>query len=178
MEKARKKESPPKAQGKRKDRLLNLLMLLAVALALGLSALRGESGLPESEKETLSMGAALTPVSSPTPHPAEAYRARRQAARLQEEESLRTLAKESPAEQTRAMAEEALLQMQADRETELAVEAALSGMGYGNALCVARKGSVTIIVDQPLTAAQAALILALAQETSGADAENIRISAC
>lgn len=178
MEKMRKNETLSPRKKKWKDRVLNLLMIGTVTLALGLTAAREKSAPAAQTGMTLPVEAVVTPVPSPTPHPVDAYRARRQETRTREEETLRTLAADSVSAETQAQAEAALLEMQKSRETELAVEAALSGMGYGRALCVARGENLTIILDAELTPAQAAMILALAQEASGADAENIRITAC
>ena len=63
-----------------------------------------------------------------------------------------------------------------NRETELAVEGAMAGKGCGNALCVCRKGKVSVFCDQQLKAADAQMIPDLVLEISGIPAENIRIS--
>ena len=66
-----------------KDRILNVLMLLTVAVALGITLLRGGAG-----EETLSPAPFLSalPAAAPTatPHPADAYRQRRAESRRQE----------------------------------------------------------------------------------------------
>ncbi|MBR1586533.1 MAG: SpoIIIAH-like family protein [Clostridia bacterium] len=154
-----------------KDRILNTLMLLTVAAALVFSLLRG--GAPEEE--------AVSPLLSvtvlPTLHPAESYRARRAETRRQEQ-ALLTDALENPQlpDATRALAQDQLQAMLRSDEVELAVEAALAGQGYPQALCVCRGGALTIFTGQPLTDRDAALIFALAEEISGIDGQNIRVS--
>ena len=58
----------------------------------------------------------------------------------------------------------------------LAVEAALAGRGYENALCVVRQGEATVFTGAPLTAQDAALVQQLILEASGIAPENIRLS--
>lgn len=159
-----------------KDKILNILLILTVTAALTLTLARGQ---PEQESASLTLTALPTRIPTATPHPVDAYRARREETRAQEQALLRALAQsEQTSPETRAQAEKQLLEAAAWMETELAVEAALAAQGYGQALCVAREGAVTILLSQELTAQEAALILALAQEASGAAAENIRIAAC
>ena len=69
-----------------------------------------------------------------------------------------------------------LLAAAADAEIELAVEAALTGRGYDQALCVCRKGKITLFPGRALQDADAALLFPLILEISGIPAENIRIS--
>ena len=56
------------------------------------------------------------------------------------------------------------------------MEAALAALGYADALCAAREESLNIFVPQTLEAAQAQLLLEVAQEASGLAAERIRIA--
>ncbi len=156
-----------------KDRLLNLLMLLTVGLALGLTWLRE----PAPSASLTLPAAAVTPRPSPTLHPAESYQMRRAETRRQERASLLSLL-ESPAasQEAKAAAEEQLLSLARQEEIELAAEAALLGKGYDHALAVAREGSLTLLLRQELTGPQAELILALAQEASGLEREQIRIT--
>lgn len=127
----------------------------------------------------MALTALPTLVPTATPHPVDAYRARRADTRAQEQALLRALVQsDQTSKETRAQAEKQLLEASAWMETELAVEAALAAQGYGQALCVAREGAVTILIPQEITAKEASLILALAQEASGTAAENIRIAAC
>lgn len=159
-----------------KDKILNILLLLTVAAALVLTLIRGK---PYQESPAMALTALPTLVPTATPHPVDAYRARRADTRAQEQALLRALVQsDQTSKETRAQAEKQLLEASAWMETELAVEAALAAQGYGQALCVARAGAVTILIPQEITAKEAALILALAQEASGAAAENIRIAAC
>ena len=158
-----------------KDRVLNILMLLAVGAALAVTW-----GRPSPESDTtLMLPIADTPVPAPTatPDPIAAYRERREQDRRQEEQALLTLIEgDRAAAETRADAQAQLLQLQRNREIELAVEAALIARGYPDALCVARQDAVTILMNREIGESDAALILYLAQEASGADPKNIRIS--
>ena len=159
-----------------KDRILNVLMLLTVAAALGITLLRGGTGA-----ETLSPAPFLSalPAAAPTatPHPADAYRQRRAESRRQEKQVLLSLIEgEFTQEATRNLAQEQLLRVTEQEEAELAVEAALAAWGDEKALCTARDGALTILVSAPLTEGQASLVLELAREASGLPAENIRIS--
>ena len=76
----------------------------------------------------------------------------------------------------RALAEKQLLEAAEQMETELAVEAALAGKGYANALCVAREKTVTVMTGTALSAQDAALLLSLITEASGISRENIRMT--
>lgn len=159
-----------------KDRILNGLLLLTVAAALGLTLLRGA---PEEAGAPLPLPTSLLPGATATPHPIDAYRSQRRENR-QETEALLALLKDSPdlSPEARAQAEQQLGQIAARRETELAVEAALAAKGMGRGLCVCRDGAVTVFVPQPLSAQDAALLLDWVMEISGVSKENIRISAC
>lgn len=154
-----------------KDRVLNALMLLAVG---GAFFVTWRS--PASEAgEPLPLPVAAVPTAAPDP--IAAYRERREKDRQREEETLLTLIRsETTSEILRADAESQLLQMQQNMETELAVEAALLSRGWPDALCVARQGAVTVLMNGEIGEQDAALILQLAQEAAGTDAENIRIS--
>ena len=155
-----------------KDRVLNALMLLAVG---GAFFVTWRSPVPEPE-EPLPLPVAAVPTAAPTavPDPIAAYRERREKDRQREEETLLALIRsENTSEALRADAE---AQMQQNMETELAVEAALISRGWPDALCVARQGAVTVLMNGEIGEQDAALILQLAQEAAGTDAENIRIS--
>lgn len=168
---SRQHSTPPSAPLPKRDRILNVLMLAAVALALGLTFAQDSAASPALSLSTV-------PPQAPSPSPAAAYRARREQERTQEEISLRQLADSGASAETRAQAQAALLALQTNREAELTVEAVLSGLGYDQALCTIQGETVHIILSQPLSDSQAAMLLALAQEASGAAAENIRIIAC
>ena len=153
-----------------KDRILNILLLLTVAAALVITYFKGAS----SEKQSPPL---LNAAAGPTAHPAEIFRARRAAAREKEQTELRALAESGAwSEETRALAEETLRQALRADEAELALEAALAARGYAQALCVYRQGKMTVFTDRSLTGQDAALILDLAREAAGVEAENIRIS--
>ena len=149
-----------------KDKILNALMLLTVAAALGITLLRspGEESAPLSLPE-------LKPAV--TLHPAQAYRQRRSAARREEEAALAALIQQ---EETRDTAQAQLQEMVNAREIELAIEGALAGKGYPNGLCVYRKGRLTVFVDGHINSHDAALLSDLAQEIAGISPQNIRIT--
>lgn len=159
-----------------KDKILNVLLLLTVAAALILTLAQGDSG---EGPPGLAIQSVPTLAPAPTAHPIDAYRARRAETRAQEQGLLRALVQsQETAPETRALAEKQLLEITENLETELAVEAALAAQGYGQALCVARAGGLTICLAQELTERQAALIVDLARAASGVAKENIRIAAC
>ncbi len=172
---SRQNSAPPSSPLQKRDHILNFLMLAAVALALGLTFAQDPSASP-----TLSLSSSVpkTSAPSPTPSPATSYRIQREQKRMQEEISLRQLADSGASAEIRTQAQAALLALQTNREIELTVEAALSGLGYDQALCTIRGETVIIILSQQLSDSQAAMLLALAQEASGAATENIRIITC
>ena len=159
-----------------KDRILNILMLIAVAAALMFTWLRSPRDVETAGPSPL---LSVLPTVSPTaaPHPAEAYRARRAESRKQEKQVLLSLIEgEFTLDGTRALAQEQLLRVTEQEETELAVEAALAAWGDAYALCSVRDGAATVFVSVPLTQQQAALALDIAREASGLDMENIRVT--
>ena len=158
-----------------KDRILNALMLLTVAAALGLSLFRGGGEGAAGEAFVLSALATVAPVQ--TPHPADAYRLERKETRKKEEELLLTLIEgEKTPPETRELAQAQLLQMTRNDEIELAAEAALAAAGCAQGLCVARQGEVTVFFPREITAREAALYLSVIEEASGLAGENIRLT--
>ena len=156
-----------------KDRILNILMLAAVAAALILTFLKGAPvtavGLP--------MASVAQPTATISPHPAEIYRARRKETRAMEQSLLTTLIdSEQTAPETKAMAEQQLIEITSNDEIELAVEGALAAQGYTDALCVSRDGSMTVFLPTEITAEEAAYFLEMAQDASGLPPENIRLT--
>lgn len=153
-----------------KDRILNILMLAAVAAALILTLWKGAP----KPGETLPISA---PAATAAPHPAEVYRARRKETRALEQSLLTTLAEsEHTAPETKTMAEQQLLEITANDEIELAVEGALAALGYADALCVSRDGSMTVFLPAEISADEAAFFLEIARDASGLQAENIRLT--
>ena len=153
-----------------KDRILNILMLSAVAAALILTLWKGA---PEPG-ETLPIAA---PAATAAPHPAEIYRARRKETRALEQSLLTTLAEsEHTAPETRTLAEEQLIEITKNDEIELAVEGALAAHGYVDSLCVARDGSMTVFLNAEISADEAAFFLEIARDASGLRTENIRLT--
>ena len=159
-----------------KDRILNALMLLTVAAALIMTLVRGvppdtEAGIP------LPVAAVATPAPTAAPHPADAYKMERAETRKKEEALLLSLINSAQtAEETRILAEAAILDMTKNDEIELAVEAALAERGYDKSLCVARNGEVTVFFPREITEREAALFLDIACAASGLDAQNIRLA--
>jgi len=157
-----------------KDRILNLLMLLTVGAALALSLARGP-GEPAGFDAALSAVSTAAPTAAPSP--AEAYRARRAAARARDEELLTLLLSSPDTEgETLALARRQLLDMTKNDETELAVEAALAAGGCPDGLCVARRGEVTVFFPREISQREAALYLDIVRDASGLGAENIRLT--
>lgn len=157
-----------------KDRILNALMLLAVAAALVATLIRGGQ---EAAPEIMPLNVAAEAAPLVTPHPAETYRRERQETRAQERAALLALIGAQDADpETRALAEKQLLALNESDETELAAEAALLARGYDPALCVARAGEAILFVPGEITAQDAALILEIVEAASGLPRENIRVS--
>ena len=155
-----------------KDRILNVLMLAAVAAALILTFLKG----PPDTEAGLPMASAAQPAAA-APHPAEVYRARRKETRAMEQSLLTTLIdSEHTAPETKTMAEQQLIEITSNDEIELAVEGALAANGYTDALCVSRDGSMTVFLPTEITADDAAYFLEMAQDASGLTPENIRLT--
>ncbi len=159
-----------------KDRILNVLMLLAVAAALILSLVRGSP--PETDAGfPLPVAAVATPAPTAAPHPADAYRLERAETRKKEEALLLALINSAQtAPETRALAEAAVLDMAKNDEIEMAVEAALAAEGFEKSLCVAREGELTVFFPREITEREAALFLDIAGAASGLAPENIRLS--
>ena len=156
-----------------KDRILNILMLAAVAAALILTFLKGAPvtavGLP--------MASVAQPTATISPHPAEIYRARRKETRAMEQSLLTTLIdSEQTAPETKTMAEQQLIEITSNDEIELAVEGALAANGYTDALCVSRDGSMTVFLPTEITAEEAAYFMEMAQDAFGLPPENIRLT--
>ena len=155
-----------------KDRILNVLMLAAVAAALILTFLKG----PPDTEAGLPMASVAQPAAI-APHPAEVYRARRKETRAMEQSLLTTLINsEHTAPETKTMAEQQLIGITSNDEIELAVEGALAAQGYTDALCVSRDGSMTVFLPTEITAEEAAYFLEMAQDASGLPPENIRLT--
>ena len=156
-----------------KDRIMNILMLGAVAAALILTFLKG---IPETGT---SLPMASFTQASPTvsPHPADVYRARRKETRAMEQSLLSTLIEsEHTDSETKTLAEQQLVAITANDEIELAVEGALAAHGYTDSLCVARDGSMTVFLPTEIQADEAAFFLEIARDASGLQAENIRLT--
>ena len=156
-----------------KDRILNILMLGAVAAALILTFTRAG----REPAGALPTTAAVSPAATAAPRPAEVYRARRRETRALEQSMLTALSESGhTAPETKALAEQQLLDIAKNDEIELAVEGAFAARGYTDALCVSRDGSMTVFLPTEITADQAAFFLEIARDISGLEAENIRLT--
>ena len=156
-----------------KDRILNILMLAAVAAALILSFFKST---PETGT-SLPMASISSPAAAASPHPAEVYRTRRKETRAMEKSLLTALIEsEHTVPETKEMAERQMLEITKNDETELAVEGALAAGGYADALCVARDGSMTVFLPTEISADEAAYFLEITQDASGLSPENIRLT--
>lgn len=157
-----------------KDRILNILMLLAVAMALAATLIRGGE---ESPPELLPMNAAQPIAPTDAPEPVAAFKAERREIRTQEQAALLSLISAPDTDaQVRLLAEAQLAALAKNDEIELAAEAALLGRGYDPALCVAREGEAVLFVSGEIDARDAALILEIVANASGLPLENIRVS--
>lgn len=153
---------------------MNGCMLLMVVLALGFSFFSGKD--QPSPAAALPLLTAESP--SPTPQPLDAYRERRKYIRKENLAALQSISEnEAMEEELRQMAAEEMLTIARNDEMALALEAALLGRGM-EGLCSVEKGRVTIFVSRSLSEKEAALLLHLAVEITGAEIENIRIAGC
>jgi len=159
-----------------KDRILNGMMLLMVALALGISFFQGE----KEEEDTAAVVMQEKPVLQATavPHPIHQYRSQRERQRQEELSALKILWENEDTDASlRALAGEQIMEITKNAEVELAVEAALIARGQ-DGICIFRKGKMTIFTSGEMDPAAAALIFHLAMETAGIEMENIRLAAC
>lgn len=131
--------------------------------------------LPLSRTE----GKTPAPTAAVTKTPLNAYQEKREAARQADMASLQTLAANEKVDQAaRDQAQEELLEIIRCRETELAIEGALTGAGLAPCVAVVQRGAVTVLVEKKeLTQTEATMILTLAAAHSGEAPENIRIMA-
>ena len=152
-----------------KDRVLNFLLIVTVALALLLS-LRQE---PKADTPLMPSTETLAAVADPV----SAYRERRNARRQREEEALTLLVGDETGDAAlRAQAREALLDMQRRAETEHTAEALAIGRGYGDAVCTVAGETLLIVLQNAIPDGEAARLIRLTAEATGLSAENIRIS--
>jgi hypothetical protein len=156
-----------------KDRVLNVLMLSAVAAARVFSLLKGA---PETERVSPSL---LRPaVREEASDPLTGYRRYREETRIREKSALTALIENGENEENKALAESMLLSMAKNSETELAVEAAMTARGYPDSLCAARENEIVLLLAAPVSERDAALFLEIAMAASGLPIENIRIAGC
>ena len=152
---------------------MNALLMATVAAALAVTLTRPDAPDTEVALWTAPTTAAPTAV----PDPVQMYRARRRDTRVQDQAALTALAETEDADpEARRLARAMLIETSENDEIELAVEAALAAQGMSDALCVARRGGVTVLLSGQLTERQAALILDIARQASGQDVENIRVA--
>ena len=159
-----------------KNRILNGALVITVGAALGITAWQSRSDTA-SPSAGISSARFFTDVPSqtavyatpvPSPAPIAAYRTRREESRGQECAALEQLAQsETVSEDIRRSAQEQLLLLVGRRETELAVEAALAGLGYPEGLCTVSEGNVTLILPKVPDAEEAQVLTELASQRSG-----------
>lgn len=163
-------------KGRIKDRIWNTLLLVTVAAALLLTLSR-DGQEQESAALPLTAASVSAPIPTAAPAPAEAYRQERAQTRQRDRNALLALVEsESVSPETRALAENQLLETVKNDEIELAVEAALVARGYPDSLCAARQGAITVFLDKEIGAGDASLLLDVAREASGLSPENIRLT--
>ena len=124
-------------------------------------------------------GGNTAPTAAVSKTPLKEYQEKREATRKEDMAALNALATNDKVDQTaRDQAHGELLELIQFRESELAIEGALTGAGLAPCVAVVQRGAVTILVEKKeLTQTEAAMVLNIASAHSGEAAENIRIMA-
>ena len=153
-------------------RWFDLLLVLTVALSAFLALRGGAFQTAEVSSGRFTVSASPTA----TPDPLAAFAKQREEARERETRALETLTSGDTANDSlRASAQEALLALTRCAERELAVEAALAGMGV-NGVAYVTDDLAYVYVREKLTESQAALLFLNISEITGLDDRNIRVS--
>ncbi len=123
--------------------------------------------------------AGSTPAPSVVKTPLSTYQEKRESTRQADMAALKTLAANDKVDQAaRDQAQAELLEVIRCRESELAIEGALTGAGLAPCVAVVQRGAVTVLVEKKeLTQTEATMILTLAAAHTGETPENIRIMA-
>ena len=161
----------------------NLIFLSVILLTLAGSYLWNQYQLQGAQTVSLPItrtnggNTATTVTGSKTP--LKEYQEKREAVRKEDIAVLNALALNEKLDQTaRDQAQGELLELIHCRDSELAIEGALTGAGLAPCVAVVQRGAVTILVEKKeLTQTEAAMILNVASAHSGEAAENIRIMA-
>ena len=161
----------------------NLIFLCVLLLTLAGSYLWNQYQLEGVKTVLLPVtrmeGEGATPTPSISKAPLSAYQEKREATRQADMAALQTLAANERVDQTaRDQAQDELLEVIRCRESELAIEGALTGAGLAPCVAVVQRGAVTVLVGKKeLTQTEATMILTLSAAHSGEAPENIRIMA-
>ncbi len=162
----------------------NLIFLCVLLVTLAGSYLWNQYQLQAASTVSLPISrTAGAGVATPTPSfsktPLATYQEKRETTRQADMAALQTLASNEKVDQTtRDQAQEELLEVIRCRESELAIEGALTGAGLAPCVAVVQRGAVTVLVEKKeLTQTEATMILTLATAHTGEVPENIRIMA-
>lgn len=161
----------------------NLFFLSVLLLTLAGSYLWNQYQMENARTVSLPLtrteGEGTAPTATIYKTPLYTYQEKREAARQADMAALKTLAANEKVDQTaRDQAQEELLEVIRCRETELAIEGALTGAGLSPCVAVVQRGAVTVLVEKKeLTQTEATMILTLSAAHSGEVPENIRIMA-
>lgn len=161
----------------------NLIFLSVILLTLAGSYLWNQYQLQESQLVSLPItrtdGGVATPTAVVSKTPLKEYQEKRETTRKEDMAALEALAANEKADElVRDQANGQLLELIKCRESELAIEGALTGAGLAPCVAVVQRGAVTVLVEKKeLTQTEAAMILNIATAHSGEASENIRILA-
>ncbi len=160
---------------KTKRHWFDLVLLLAVVISAAF-ALRSNGGFSSSEQVYPASRLTATARPALTPDPLTSYIKRRDETRDKEMQALQTLLDgEKTGDSLRADGEKALLDLTRFSEQELAVEAALGGMGVSGVAYVTNDLAY-VYVREKLTEEQAALLFLSVSEITGLSDQNIRVA--
>jgi hypothetical protein len=161
----------------------NLIFLCVLLLTLAGSYLWNQYQLGELKTVSLPIsrteGDSAASTSSVSKTPLAAYQEKREATRQSDMAALETLVSNEKVDQAaRDQAQEELQEVIRCRESELAIEGALTGAGLAPCVAVVQRGAVTVMVEKKeLTQTEATMILTLTAAHTGEVPENIRIMA-
>ena len=161
----------------------NLIFLGVLLLTLAGSYLWNQYQLEGAKTVSLPVsrteGGTITPAASILKTPLAAYQQKREETRRADMAALETLAANEKVDQAaRDQAQEELMEVIRCRESELAVEGALTGAGLAPCVAVVQRGAVTVLVEKKeLTQTEATMVLTITAAHTGETPENIRIMA-
>ena len=161
----------------------NLIFLSVILLTLAGSYLWNQYQLQGAQTVSLPItrtdGGNAAPSATVSKTPLKEYQDKRESTRKEDMIALNALAANDKVDQTaRDQAHGQLLELIQCRESELAIEGALTGAGLAPCVAVVQRGAVTVLVEKKeLSQAEATMILSIATAHSGEAPENIRIMA-